>query len=181
MFKLPAARHSARRLQAASKPLERQLYTLPVCSRAVSITRLQGNILQRQCIRNLPSRLNICPSYSTLPQGENKAQNPQTDDDRALALLEGISQQILSYTLPADESDRLRISYSLIYEMTRYLARHGDDSAAYLSVFMNSEAPPWLRHRPSPEVRVPIDGICCSCSLHNSVIFFAPRGAPGDI
>ncbi|KAJ7235294.1 hypothetical protein B0H12DRAFT_1141796 [Mycena haematopus] len=25
--------------------------------------------------------------------------------------------------------------------MTRYLARHGDDSAAYLSVFMNSEAP----------------------------------------
>ncbi|KAF8173881.1 hypothetical protein K438DRAFT_1850200 [Mycena galopus ATCC 62051] len=76
-------------------------------------------------------------SYST--SQEEQVPNPQTDDERALGLLEGISQRILSF-MPGD--DCLRLSYSLIYEMTHYLARHGDDSAAYLSVFMNSEAPP---------------------------------------
>ncbi|KAF7324443.1 hypothetical protein MVEN_02642100 [Mycena venus] len=77
------------------------------------------------------------PSYSTLSQEEKV----QTDDDRALAILEGVTEQVLSRR-PADDVSCLRLSYSLIYEMTRYLARHDDDSAAYLSVFMNSEAPP---------------------------------------
>ncbi|KAJ6473159.1 hypothetical protein C8R45DRAFT_407918 [Mycena sanguinolenta] len=142
MFKLQAACQPARRWRVAFKSLERQIYTFRARSRAISITRFQRNVLQSGCTTNLRSHLNIYPSYSTLPQEENKAQDPQTDDERSLALLERISEQILASTPPNDESDRLRISYSLIYEITRYLARHGDDSAAYLSVFMNSEAPP---------------------------------------
>ncbi|KAJ7775685.1 hypothetical protein DFH07DRAFT_952076 [Mycena maculata] len=46
----------------------------------------------------------------------------------------------VSAWIPAEDPGLLRVSYAIIYEITRYLARHGDDSDGYL-VFMNSDAP----------------------------------------
>ncbi|KAJ7916286.1 hypothetical protein B0H13DRAFT_2323560 [Mycena leptocephala] len=78
------------------------------------------------------------PSFSTLPQ---EAEFP-SDEDQALAVLEGFSEGISSVIPSTQEVHCLLLSYTIIYEITCYLARHGDDSEAYLSVFMNSEAPP---------------------------------------
>ncbi|KAJ7983145.1 hypothetical protein DFH06DRAFT_716181 [Mycena polygramma] len=79
-------------------------------------------------------------SYSTLTPEDKAAPKPQSEEDRALAFLTGFREQACAIT-PGDEAACLRVSYSVIYEITRYLARHGDESEAYLSVFMNSEAP----------------------------------------
>ncbi|KAJ6506414.1 hypothetical protein C8R47DRAFT_1102082 [Mycena vitilis] len=80
-------------------------------------------------------------SYSTLTAEDKAGPMPQSEEDRALAFLTSFREQACAIT-PGDEAACLRVSYSVIYEITRYLARHGDESETYLSVFMNSEAPP---------------------------------------
>ncbi|KAK7053735.1 hypothetical protein R3P38DRAFT_2501309 [Favolaschia claudopus] len=78
--------------------------------------------------------------YSTVGNGPTSEHSEQSKDDRALAILEGIAEQT-SASVPPEERSCLILSHALIYETTQYLARHGDDSAAYLSVFMNTATP----------------------------------------
>ncbi|KAJ7499858.1 hypothetical protein FB451DRAFT_46799 [Mycena latifolia] len=93
------------------------------------------------CPSHLIWRPTLGCSYSTIPQ---KGEELESDDKQALARFEEFTKQI-PYLTPADDITAphfyLTASYALIYEITRYLARHGDDSEAYLSVFASSEAP----------------------------------------
>ncbi|KAJ7740577.1 hypothetical protein B0H16DRAFT_1464809 [Mycena metata] len=70
----------------------------------------------------------------TIPKSAN-------EEEDALALLETFSADVSSLGPAPDERSCLQASYTIIYEIMRYLARHGEGSEAYLSIFMNSEAP----------------------------------------
>ncbi|KAJ7124505.1 hypothetical protein C8R44DRAFT_734980 [Mycena epipterygia] len=86
-------------------------------------------------------------SYSTKTSAGTE--EPQSEEERALVRLEKYAEGMESFEMPraaaADhqpEAPLLIVCYAIIHEITSYLARHGDDGApAYLSVFMNSEAP----------------------------------------
>lgn len=78
-------------------------------------------------------------SYSTKTNTE--PEEPQSEDERALAHLEKYAEGMESFELPRTaanhqpEAATLIVCYSIIHEITRFLARHGDDGApAYLSV-----------------------------------------------
>ncbi|KAJ7196981.1 hypothetical protein GGX14DRAFT_671460 [Mycena pura] len=76
----------------------------------------------------------------TAAEDEPQAGQAQGKEEQALARLEAFHDAMHGMA-PGDAAGCLRISYAIIYEIITYVARHGDDSAAYLSVFMNSEAP----------------------------------------
>ncbi|KAJ6544318.1 hypothetical protein B0H19DRAFT_1170336 [Mycena capillaripes] len=134
------AARGVRRLGGTSGSLKKQLFT----KASASIARATREIWQWDRRVRSPEFLTYYVDkrspYSTLAQ-EQKAPGSEIDEDRALLFLEGFSNHIRAFT-PAEEVTCLRVSYTIIYEIMRYLARHGDDSEAYLSVFMNSEAPP---------------------------------------
>ncbi|KAJ7166041.1 hypothetical protein C8R46DRAFT_1096939, partial [Mycena filopes] len=82
---------------------------------------------------------------------------PQESEEDAITHLEkfatDVSVLVLAGEAP-DEQSCLHASYAVVYEIMRYLARHGDDGAeAYLSIFMNSEAP---AHSPMARARTSI-------------------------
>jgi hypothetical protein len=84
---------------------------------------------------SIPTIPSIRSSYSTTTPSAN-GEAPETTkspDEEALARLAGFTQHRLDF-IPAEDTARLVVSYGFIYEMTHYLARHGEDSDAYLSV-----------------------------------------------
>ncbi|KAJ7618548.1 hypothetical protein FB45DRAFT_1007333 [Roridomyces roridus] len=92
--------------------------------------------------RPAPTRVfsNTLRGYSTAPsEAAIDASEPSQDAEQAVAALVDFLEKARSIN-PPDDAGRLIISYAIIYEIIRFLARHGEGSEAYLAVFMNSEA-----------------------------------------
>ncbi|KAJ7174606.1 hypothetical protein C8R46DRAFT_1081389 [Mycena filopes] len=94
-------------------------------------------------------------TYST--EEPTSPKPPQESEEDAITHLEKFATDVSTLVLAGeapDEQSCLHASYAVVYEIMRYLARHGDDGAeAYLSIFMNSEAPP---HSPMARARTSI-------------------------
>ena len=69
----------------------------------------------------------------TAAEDEPQAGQAQGKEEQALARLEALHDAMHGMA-PGDAAGCLRISYAIIYEIITYVARHGDDPAAYLSV-----------------------------------------------
>ncbi|KAJ7683555.1 hypothetical protein B0H17DRAFT_1181586 [Mycena rosella] len=80
---------------------------------------------------------------SAQPGFSEESEGPPNNDKQALARLEEFNEQIhvLRAAEGAEPHYYLLASHTIISEVTSYLARHGDGSEAYLSIFMNSNAP----------------------------------------
>ncbi|KAJ7039409.1 hypothetical protein C8F04DRAFT_1086658 [Mycena alexandri] len=128
------------RRRAVFSPLERQICTAPQggIASAVKNNFLLGRRPQAQrSPKHFPPSPPMRFSYST----EETIPKPENEEEDALALLETFSADVSSLGPAPDEKSCLQVSYTIIYEVMRYLARHGEGSESYLSIFMNSEAP----------------------------------------
>ncbi|KAJ6579620.1 hypothetical protein DFH09DRAFT_1147078 [Mycena vulgaris] len=135
---------SLQRFRGGLEPFQRKL-CYSQTSNLVGGSMSRGLTAQsRFCFpKTLQSHPIIRSSYSTTSPGtgDEPERSPNVDDKEALARLETFAANIKTVPPLPNAESRLLIGYAFIYEITRYLARHGDDSEAYLSVFMNSEAP----------------------------------------